>query len=148
MEGDNMNALKSTTGDERLGKKFSELSKELFEILYGQQVEFQQELVNKGKYNDFTDKRGAKLPSDDIHLFSYHMQQMMSELGEVLAADKRWKNYRNETTPEMLEHKKEELADCMIVFMNLCIFSGLSVDEVLGAVARKINENFIRIRSK
>ena len=121
---------------------------EAFECLYYSQINFQQELVNKGKYNAFTDKRSIKLPSDDIHLFSYHMQQMMSELGEVLAADKRWKNYRNETTEEMLEHKKEELADCMIVFMNLCIFSGLSADEVLGAVARKINENFIRIKSK
>lgn len=148
MEGDNVNVPKAATGGDRLGKKFSELSKELFEILYDQQVDFQQELVNKGKYNAFTDKQNAKLPCDDIHLFSYHMQQMMSELGEVLAADKRWKNYRNETTEEMLEHKKEELADCMIVLMNLCIFSGLSANEVLGAVACKINENFIRIRSK
>ena len=121
---------------------------EAFESLYYSQISFQQELMNEGKYDAFTDKQDAKLPSDNIHLFSYHMQQMMSELGEVLAADKRWKNYRNETTEEMLEHKKEELADCMIVLMNLCIFSGLSADEVLGAVARKINENFIRIRSK
>ena len=121
---------------------------EAFESLYYSQINFQQELMNKGKYDAFTDKQDAKLPSDDIHLFSYHMQQMMSELGEVLAADKRWKSYRNETTEEMLEHKKEELADCMIVLMNLCIFSGLSADEVLGVVARKINENFIRIRSK
>lgn len=128
--------------------KMKERIMEAFESLYYSQISFQQELVNKGKYNAFTDKHDIKLPSDDIHLFSYHMQQMMSELGEVLAADKRWKNYRNETTKEMLEHKKEELADCMIVFMNLCIFSGLSADEVLGAVARKINENYIRIRSK
>lgn len=121
---------------------------EAFENLYYSQVGFQRELVNKGKYVGFTDRVLQTLPDDDPKLFSYHMQQMMSELGEVLAADKRWKNYRNETTPEMLEHKKEELADCFIVLMNLCIFSGLSSGEVLGAVASKINENYMRIMSK
>lgn len=121
---------------------------EAFENLYYSQVGFQQELVNKGKYVGFTDRALQTLPDDDPKLFSYHIQQMMSELGEVLAADKRWKNYRNETTSEMLEHKKEELADCFIVLMNLCIFSGLSSGELLGAVASKINENYIRIMSK
>ena len=121
---------------------------EAFENLYYSQIGFQQELVNKGKYIGFTDRALLSLPKDDPKLFSYHMQAMLSELGEVLAADKRWKNYRNETTPEMLEHKKEELADCFIVLMNMCIFSGLSSGEVLGAVASKINENYIRIMSK
>ncbi len=121
---------------------------EAFECLYYSQINFQQELVNKGKYVGFTDKENKTLPTDDPKLLSYHIQAMLSELGEVLAADKRWKNYRNETTPEMLEHKKEELADCFIVLMNMCIFSGLSSREVLGAVASKINENYIRIMSK
>lgn len=121
---------------------------EAFESLYYSQINFQQELVNRGKYVGFTDKENKTLPVDDPKLFSYHMQAMLSELGEVLAADKRWKNYRNETTTEMLEHKKEELADCFIVFMNMCIFSGLSSGEILGAVASKINENYIRIMSK
>lgn len=145
MEQENILRGEGSTG---VDCEMKERIMEAFESLYYSQINFQQELMNKGKYDAFTDKQDAKLPSDDIHLFSYHMQQMMSELGEVLAADKRWKNYRNETTEEMLEHKKEELADCMIVLMNLCIFSGLSADEVLGVVARKINENFIRIRSK
>lgn len=148
MNGDNINMPKAATGGERLGKKFSELSKELFDILYDQQVDFQQELLRSGKYNGFTNNLEERLPEDDTRLFSYHMQQMLSEMGEVLASDKRWKSYRNETTKDMLEHKKEELADCMIVLMNLCIFSGLSSKDVLGAVAAKINQNWIRIMSK
>ena len=148
MDGDNINMPKATTGGERLGKKFSELSKELFDILYDQQVDFQQELLRSGKYNGFTNSPEEKLPEDDTRLFSYHIQQLLSEMGEVLASDKRWKSHRNETTKDMLEHKKEELADCMIVLMNLCIFSGLSSKDVLGAVAAKINQNWIRIMSK
>lgn len=131
-----------------LGKSFSDLSKELFDNLFDEQVNFQQMLLDSGKYDNFTDNAKKRLPVDDVRLFSYHMQQIMSELGEVLAADKRWKSHRNETSSEMLEHKKEELADCLIVFMNLCIFSGISSREILEVVARKINENYIRIKSK
>lgn len=145
MEQENILRGGSSTG---VGCEMKERAMEAFESLYCSQVGFQQELVSKGKYVGFTDRALQTLPEDDPKLFSYHMQQMMSELGEVLAADKRWKSYRNETTFEMLEHKKEELADCFIVLMNMCIFSGLSSEEVLGAVASKINENYMRIMSK
>lgn len=127
---------------------YTSISKELFGSLFDEQVNFQQMLLDSGKYDNFTDNTEKRLPVDDVRLFSYHMQQIMSELGEVLAADKRWKSHRNETSDEMLEHKKEELADVLIVFMNLCIFSGISSKEMLEVVARKINENYIRIKSK
>lgn len=142
---DNINFPKSHTA---LGKTFHEIVKELFDNLYDEQVSFQQMLLDTGKYDNFTDNPNEKLPVDDVRLFSYHIQQIVSEIGEVLAADKRWKSHRSETSQEMLEHKKEELADILIVFMNLCIFSGISSKEILGAVARKINENYIRIKSK
>lgn len=142
---DNINFPKSHTA---LGKTFHEIAKELFDNLYDEQVSFQQMLLDTGKYDNFTDNPNEKLPVDDIRLFSYHVQQIVSEIGEVLAADKRWKSHRSDTSQEMLEHKKEELADILIVFMNLCIFSGISSKEILGAVARKINENYIRIKSK
>lgn len=145
MEQENVLRGESSTGADC---EMKERVMEAFESLYYSQVGFQQELVNKGKYMGFTDRVKQTLPDDDPKLFSYHMQAMLAELGEVLAADKRWKNYRNETTQEMLEHKKEELADCFIVLMNMCIFSGLSSGEVLGAVASKINENYMRIMSK
>lgn len=121
---------------------------EAFEVLYSQQTDFQKELIKKGVYDRFMDEHIEDLPHDDIYLFSYHLQQMISELGEVLSTDKRWKSYRKDTTPEMLEHKKEELADCFIVLMNICLFSGLSSKDILGAVAAKINQNWIRIMSK
>lgn len=127
---------------------YTSISKELFDSLFDEQVNFQQMLLDSGKYDNFADNAEERLPVDDVRLFSYHMQQIMSELGEVLAADKRWKSHRNETSGEMLEHKKEELADVLIVFMNLCIFSGVSSREILEVVARKINENYIRIKSK
>lgn len=121
---------------------------DLFELIYNQQCEFQQLLLDKKMYEGFTKHSNSKLPYDDVELTSYHMQQLISEIGEVLATDKRWKNYRNDTSEEMLNHKKEELADCFIVLINLCLFSGLSAKDLVGAIIEKQNKNYIRIKSK
>jgi NTP pyrophosphatase (non-canonical NTP hydrolase) len=67
----------------------------------------------------------------------------MSELGEVLSSDKRWKNFRNDKLD--LENKREEIADCFIVLMNVAIFSGFTAEEVESSILKKIKENYKRI---
>lgn len=86
------------------------------------------------------------LPYDSIRLFSYHMQQLMSEMGEVLDSDKRWKNFRNSKLDP--EGKLEEIADCYIVLMNVAMFSGFSCDDVVSAVNSKIDIVRKRIEDK
>ena len=83
------------------------------------------------------DGRYTKLPHDDVRLASYNIQQLMSEVGEVLDADKRWKNFRNEKYDR--ESKLEEIADCFIVLMNISMFSGFSGQEVASAILKKID---------
>lgn len=110
------------------------------ESLYYSQIKFQ-ELVNKNI--GYGEKSLRKLPEDNPQLVSYHVQQLISEIGEVLAADKRWKNYRNGFVD--MENKKEEIADCFIVLMNIAIYSGMSAEDLYKSIEDKIKNNFKRI---
>lgn len=100
-------------------------------------------LLSNGKYDAFTDKRDAE-PVDDSKLCSYHIQQLMSEIGEVLEADKRWKNFRNEKYDE--DAKADEIADCFIVLMNIAMFSGMSAEDLYNAIENKIQTVSERIQ--
>lgn len=84
------------------------------------------------------------LPKDSPELSSYHIQQLVSEVGEVLSADKRWKSYRNEHID--MTNKKEEIADCFIVLMNIALFSNMQADELLETIAKKQDTNFERVK--
>ena len=112
-----------------------------FESIYNKQVKFQNGLVEKGLYSF----ESEKLPKDNIRGFSYHIQQLMSEIGEILNSDKRWKSHRNDKMD--LQNKKEEIADCFIVLMNVAIFSGLSANDLEVAIIEKMDENAKRVQS-
>ena len=112
-----------------------------FNSIYQKQLEFQKDVCKKAPYEFAV----GDLPEDNIRGFSFHLQQLVSEIGEVLSADKRWKNYRNNKLDA--ENKKEEIADCFIVLMNVAIFSGLSAEELEEAILNKIDENAKRVQS-
>lgn len=112
-----------------------------FSGIYDMQIKFQNLVKDKAPYKFNV----GNLPEDNVNGFSQHTLQLMSELGEVLSADKRWKNYRNDKLD--VENKKEEIADCFIVLMNMAIFSGLTAKDLENAIVDKINENFSRIES-
>lgn len=127
-----------TTMKTMTGKKNNTL-KDIFE----KQMHNQTLMIAKGMYGE--PKVGA-LPVDDVSLSSYHLLQLMSELGEVLDADKRWKNLRNKKYDK--DAKVEEIADCFIVLMNVAMFSGLSADDIENAVEKKISEVLERINNE
>ena len=104
----------------------------LFRKQYGNQMK----LLVDGKYDGFTDN-ATNFPTDDPKLCSYHIQQLMSEIGEVLEADKRWKNFRNSKYDK--HGKLEEIADCFIVLMNVAMFSGFGAHQLYDAIADKID---------
>lgn len=115
--------------------------------LFSQQAENQREMLKKGMYDKFVDN-GYEIgvsgfPVDRPILSSYHIQQLVSEIGEVLDADKRWKNFRNEKYDK--DAKAEELADCFIVLMNVCMFSGLSGEDMEQVISSKIDKVSARI---
>ena len=116
-----------------------------FENAFTKQLRNQQALIDKHTYDDYMSSNDyfelidcdASLPYDSVQLCSYHVQQLMSEIGEVLDADKRWKNFRNEKYDP--DAKLDEIADCMIVLMNIAIFSGFNATDVMSAVNTKLD---------
>lgn len=116
-----------------------------FYNMFLKQAENQRNMFEKGMYNGFSDNDGkfTELPIDDPKLSSYHIQQLVSEIGEILEADKRWKNFRNNAYDK--DAKLDEIADCFIVLMNIAMFSGFDAVDVYDAISNKIEEVSIRI---
>lgn len=107
------------------------------EKLYNAQLLNQRLLFVKGAYDNFKQDTTKAVPCDDVSLSSYHIQQLMSEIGEVLECDKRWKNYRNDKFDK--DAKLEELADCFIELLNIAMFSNFSAKELSQAIKNKID---------
>ena len=105
--------------------------------LYNMQVEFQKQVLEKQSKK--TGKPVIVLPQDDVSWFSYHIQAMVEELGEVMKADKRWKTHRNNRFE--FDEKLDEIADVFITAMNIAIFSGISGDQLVNEIIVKIQEN-------
>lgn len=106
------------------------------EKLYNEQLLNQRLLFIKGAYDNFKQDTTKLVPCDDVRLSSYHIQQLISEIGEVLECDKRWKNYRNDKFDK--DAKLEELADCFIELLNIAMFSDFSAKELSQAIENKI----------
>lgn len=82
---------------------------------------------------------GAQCPGDNLNQFSYHVQAMVEEMGEVMKADKRWKTHRNERYEPA--EKLDEIADIFITAMNIAIHSGFDANDIAEAIYLKISDN-------
>lgn len=111
--------------------------------LFNRQMTNQSKMLQDGMYDIFKSESTDTIPVDDVKLMSYHIQQLMSEIGEVLDADKRWKNFRNQKYDE--NAKLEEIADCFIVLMNVAMFSGFDGSQLVDAIEKKLNKVSERI---
>lgn len=106
--------------------------------MFNKQAENQREMINAGTYEGVADvEYGCELPIDNTRMASYHVQQLVSEIGEVLSSDKRWKNMRN--NHNCPENKLEEIADCIIVGMNIAMYSGFTGEQLEEAIFKKID---------
>lgn len=109
-----------------------------FADMFNKQAENQREMINAGTYEVVADvEYGCELPIDNTRMASYHVQQLVSEIGEVLSSDKRWKNMRN--NHNCPENKLEEIADCIIVGMNIAMYSGFTGEQLEEAIFKKID---------
>ena len=113
------------------------MNKITFEELFNSQAENQNILIKKGSYVGFSSREFDSVPVDDPRLCSYHVQQLVSEIGEVLESDKRWKNFRNDRFDR--DAKLDEIADCFIVMMNVAMYSNFTGEEVAKAILDKID---------
>lgn len=117
-----------------------------FRDLFDKQKLNQSIMLETGMYDSFKSESTTLIPVDDINLMSYHIQQLMSEIGEVLEADKRWKNFRNQKYDK--NAKLDEIVDCFIVLMNIAMFSGFNGQELAVAIDKKLDEVYKRIATE
>lgn len=117
-----------------------------FANLFWHQQENQNAMLKSGMYDGFKSEGTKTTPVDDPKLMSYHIQQLVAEIGEVLSSDNRWKNFRNQKFDQ--ENKLEEIADCFIVMMNVAMYSGFDASEVVVAIEEKLNKVTERINSQ
>lgn len=103
--------------------------------IFTRQMETQATLLSKGIYGEAYPEV-FKLPFDDVKIANNQMLHLVSEIGEVLEADKRWKSFRNDKYDRIA--KAEELADCFIILLNIAMFSGVDCDEFIKAIQDKI----------
>ena len=82
-------------------------------------------------------------PIDSVEDFKYSILALIGELGEVLEADKRWKNIRSCGCNK--EEKLDELDDCMAFLVNAILYSGFSAEEFSEAFRSKNIKNFERL---
>lgn len=81
-------------------------------------------------------------PKDSVEDFHYSITALVSEIGEVLSADKRWKNARNAHYDR--KEKLFELVDCMAFLINAIQYSGFTAEEFYEAFANKNQINLDR----
>ena len=107
------------------------LQQDKFRVMFEIQKELQNKMFNK------------ELPLDSVDDFKYSILGIISELGEVLDADRRWKNVR--AKPENKAAKLEEIVDVLAFFINMCLYSGYDSHDIYEAFINKANKNFERI---
>lgn len=101
--------------------------------LYSKQLEFQKLIGN------------ADIPRDDPNEMAHHLLGLVTEIGEVAQADKRWKKNRRNQHFDYSE-KLDEVADCFIFLLNVCIYSEISPLNLLNAINGKIDKNIERFK--
>lgn len=86
----------------------------------------------------------VKLPSDRPDLISPYALGLVSEIGEVLQADKRWKAGMSKTggDDKCHNHKEvvNELTDCFLYFVNLCLACNVHYDDLFKAFIETQNK--------
>ena len=111
------------------------------EKMFSMRKEFQSKLLNKPQ---------EIFPMDDVDQYRYTMLALVSEIGEILSCDKRWKDFRK---PKVLkiedrEAKDIEIVDLLKFVFNLCLFSNIDCDYLYHLYIKKHKINMERLHNQ
>lgn len=120
----------------RMMKMSGKMNDVTMKALFNEQMRVQDILLSKGVYGFRWDEKPT-LPFNDDVIANNQVLHLISEIGEVLEADKRWKSFRNDKYDPAA--KVEELADCFIILMNIAMFSGIDCEEFIRSIQSKID---------
>ena len=121
------------------------MNEDKLEKMWQQQTEFMKLLQEKRSFPkfpvDITSKQGQKLLKDIQH----HCMDELFESGQHL---KNHKSHRASDIPDIdYDAYVEELADALHLFIEICIASGISLDELYDVYMKKGEKNTNRILS-
>ena len=114
--------------------------------LYLLQLENQMLMIKNKVYDNHLLEGIEQIPADNPGMTSYHMLHLLSELGEVLEADKRWKSHRRDKFD--LNEKQDEIMDLLIISLNLAIYSGIEINDLEQKLLDKMLTNRKRLEEK
>ena len=87
---------------------------------------------------------GVELPKVDYTQLNYTMTALLAELGEVLQADKNWKNWKKTKTEVNREDLLDEIVDVYHVIINMTLYLGFDANDVINRFFEKNKVNFER----
>lgn len=88
----------------------------------------------------FQELLGFRVPTDDPEMLAHNAIGLVTEIGEVMQADKRWKKNKRNTHYDR-DEKLSEFADVTIFLINMCLYSNITAKDLHEAVLKKINTN-------
>ena len=110
------------------------MHRDMLEEAFSRQTRFMEMLREKGKMGewpvDLTTKDGQKTVKDVLFC-------MIEELMEASFTLKNKAHRLTDANEVDVEHYKEELGDAFAFFMEVCIFSGISAEELYQQFCRK-----------
>ena len=113
--------------------------------MYDQQVAFMKLLQEKRNFPEFPVDIVSKKGQQFLDTIFFHMMKEMFEAGQHL------RNAKSHRITEIQELDREayveELVDALHLFFEICIASGLSMDELFQAYMKKGNINVERIQN-
>lgn len=82
---------------------------------------------------------GDNTPVDDPLQMMLHCSCLVTEIGELMQEDKRWKMYIGDTERYDFNYNKklEEFVDVLNYFVNMCLFSDVDFEELISAYNEK-----------
>lgn len=95
------------------------------------------------KQIEFQKILGNEVPTDDPEMLAHHMLGLITEVGEIAQADKRWKKNKRNVYYDP-NNKLEEIADAFIFLVNICLYSNVSCEDFIKAVESKVDTNISR----
>ena len=96
----------------------------------------------------FGKQKNLHLPEVCRFINDQILWRMVQEINEAVVALKNGKTWRKAKYFTDVNEYKDEVADIMIYFINLCLASGIDPEELTQLVLKKIIVNQKRIKSK
>lgn len=127
------------SGQKELMKDYKEIAEKHFKKVFGTDIKISPLAWEGGELNLHT-KIGN-------FLIKEMLDSAIQELSESIQTLKNWKAWKQTEVPSDVNHFKEEMADALHFYIESCILSGITSEELHELYFKKHGVNKFRIKS-